>query len=168
MEWDNSDRTGWSGGTSFTGRPGDSYDYSHDSRQQATSTAALEVRSLQGPHQKKGTNLKTQDATLLPTSPPTLPLVVAQPVLVTLQGAPTPFDSNGIILPNPTAMMTNGEGSTNFDILLAMKDDVEEGTDADENVDMFLNLENIKDVKMSMDSSKRKRIEEDEECSSHT
>lgn len=82
--------------------------------------------------------------------------MVAQPVLVTSQGVPTPFYFNEIILPNPTAMMTNGEGSTNSDILLAMKDDVEEGTDADENVDMFLNLEKIEDMKMSTNSSKRK------------
>ena len=49
-----------------------------------------------------------------------------------------------------------------------MEDDEEEGMDADENVDMFLNLESIEDVEMSTDSSKKKRVEEGEECSSHT
>lgn len=50
---------------------------------------------------------------------------------------------------------------------LDMEDMMDEGVDADENVDLFLNIENIEDVEMSTDSAKRKRIEEGEECSSH-
>lgn len=33
---------------------------------------------------------------------------------------------------------------------------------------MFLNLENIEDVEMSIDSSKRKRVEEGEVCTCHS
>jgi len=40
--------------------------------------------------------------------------------------------------------------------------------DADENVYMYLNLENIEDVEMSTDSSKRKRVEKGEEYNSCT
>jgi len=40
------------------------------------------------------------------------------------------------------------------------------GGDEALNVDMFLNLQNIEDVEMSTDSSKRKRSEEGEEASS--
>ena len=43
----------------------------------------------------------------------------------------------------------------------------EEGMDEDANIELFLNLENIEDVEMSTDSSKWKRAEEGEECSSH-
>lgn len=35
-----------------------------------------------------------------------------------------------------------------------------------DNADLFLNLGNIEDVQMSTDSSKRKRMEEREECNS--
>ncbi|KAJ8422101.1 hypothetical protein Cgig2_011968 [Carnegiea gigantea] len=44
-----------------------------------------------------------------------------------------------------------------------MEDDIEDGMDAVENFDMFLNLDNIEDVEMSTDSSKRKRVEEGED-----
>ena len=60
-------------------------------------------------------------------------------------------------------MKTQGEGSSNSDTLIAMDNDKKEGMDADESVDMFLNLENIEDVEMSTDSSKRKGVEEGEE-----
>lgn len=49
-----------------------------------------------------------------------------------------------------------------------MENEDEEGMDAEDNADMFLNLDNIEDVEMSTDSSKRKRDEEGEECSCHT
>ena len=40
------------------------------------------------------------------------------------------------------------------------------GTDNAANMDVFLNLQNFEDVEMSMDSSKRKRIEDVEKASS--
>ncbi|KAJ8420605.1 hypothetical protein Cgig2_001738 [Carnegiea gigantea] len=60
------------------------------------------------------------------------------------------------------------DNSTHSDNLIAMVEDVEKGMDADENVDMFLNLENIEDVEMSTNSTEIKRIEEGEEYNSHT
>ncbi|KAJ8422986.1 hypothetical protein Cgig2_013879 [Carnegiea gigantea] len=60
------------------------------------------------------------------------------------------------------------EGSPNDDNLVAMVAGADEGMDEEENVDMFLNLENIKDVEMSIESSKRKRVKEGEECTSHS
>lgn len=44
----------------------------------------------------------------------------------------------------------------------------DEEMEDDTNDDIFFNLENIEDVEMSTDSSKRKRIEEGEECNSHS
>jgi len=40
------------------------------------------------------------------------------------------------------------------------------GGEEEPNMDMYLNLQNIKDVEMSTDSSKRKRNEEGEEATS--
>ncbi|KAJ8442546.1 hypothetical protein Cgig2_026488 [Carnegiea gigantea] len=48
----------------------------------------------------------------------------------------------------------------NSDTRIAMEKDEDEGLAADENIDMYLNLQNIEDVEMSTDSSKRKRLEE--------
>jgi len=41
--------------------------------------------------------------------------------------------------------------------------DIDEGMNEDENVDVHLNLQNIEDIEMSTDSSKRKRCEDGEE-----
>ena len=53
---------------------------------------------------------------------------------------------------------------------LAIKDDpldaLKIGTDDAANLDVFLNLQNLEDVEMSVDSSKRKRIEVGDEASS--
>lgn len=65
-------------------------------------------------------------------------------------------------------MKVQDDNSTHCDNLIVMVKDVEEVMDADENVDMFLNFENIEDVEMSIDFTKRKRIEEGDECNSHT
>ncbi|KAJ8423953.1 hypothetical protein Cgig2_008821 [Carnegiea gigantea] len=61
-------------------------------------------------------------------------------------GKNAPLDPIGIILENPIAMKTRGEGSSNSDTLIAIEKDEEEGMDANENVNMFLNFENIKDA----------------------
>ena len=63
---------------------------------------------------------------------------------------------NGILLSNPLVMHHN-------DVLMFGADPLDGLNMAGEeepNVDMFLNLQNIDDVEMSTDSSKRKRKEE--------
>lgn len=45
-------------------------------------------------------------------------------------------------------------------------DDIDKGINEDSNVDMYLNLQNIEDIDMSTDSSKRKRCEDGEEVTS--
>ena len=82
------------------------------------------------------------------------------------QEIPAPLNPNGIVLANLTVMKSQDEGSSNSDELMAMNHVKDEGLDEEENVDMFLNLGNIKDMEMSTDSSKRKRIEEGKECNS--
>jgi len=53
---------------------------------------------------------------------------------------------------------------------LAIEDDpldaLKIGTDDAANIDVFLNLQNFEDVEMSVDSFKRKRIEDGDEASS--
>jgi len=53
---------------------------------------------------------------------------------------------------------------------LALEDDpldaLQIGPNDDANTDVFLNLQNMEDVEISVDSSKRKRIEDGEEASS--
>lgn len=78
------------------------------------------------------------------------------------------FDPTSIMLAKPADVKAQGEESPNTDSLNAMEDEEEEGMDAYENAEMFLNMGNIEDVEMSTDSSKRKRMEEGEECNSHT
>lgn len=81
---------------------------------------------------------------------------------------PDTVDPIGIILENPSPIKTQAQGPSNLDTLFAMENEDEEGMDAEDNADMFLNLDNIEDVEMSTDSSKRKRDEEGEECSCYT
>ncbi|KAJ8441521.1 hypothetical protein Cgig2_026322 [Carnegiea gigantea] len=89
-----------------------------------------------------------------------IPPVAAQTATIYPKRDAATLEHIRIILTNPNAMTTQGEDSSNSDTLIAMKNDEDEGMDADENIDMYLNLENIKDVEMSTDSSKRKRVEE--------
>lgn len=65
-------------------------------------------------------------------------------------------------------MKVQDDNSTHCDNLIVTVKAVEEGMDAYENVDMFLNFENIDDVEMSIEFTKRKRIEEGDEYNSHT
>lgn len=111
--------------------------------------------------------LKPQDPPILDTNP-SYPPMAAQSVVPFIKVTSRTCDPAGIILANPTDMKNQGEGSSNIDTLNAVTDDDEERMDAYENANMFLNLENIEDVEMSTDSSKRKRVEEAEECNSHT
>ncbi|KAJ8423877.1 hypothetical protein Cgig2_001543 [Carnegiea gigantea] len=126
------------------------------------------VRPLIGPRSKKTSTLKPQDTTVLTSGTSTQLVAALQLLLVPEQGVLAPLDPKGIILANPFAMKAQANNSTHSDNLVDIIEDEEEGMDADENVDMFLNLENIKDVEMPTDSTKRKRIEEGEECKSHT
>jgi len=80
-----------------------------------------------------------------------------------LQGSnPTPVGPNDIILANPMVMNSEKDLATKDDLLDALKI----GTDNAANMDVFLNIQNFEDVEMSMDSSKRKRIEDVEKASS--
>jgi len=78
------------------------------------------------------------------------------------------IDVTGIIFANPTDVNNQDGDSLNLDSLNAMDDDEAEGIDAYDNAELFLNLGNIEDVEISTDSSKRKRMEEGEECNCHT
>lgn len=83
--------------------------------------------------------MKPQDTTVL-TSSTSTPLPVApQPLLVSEQGFPASLYPKGIILANPFAMEAQAGNSTHSDNLVDMIEDEEEGMDANENVDMFLN-----------------------------
>lgn len=73
---------------------------------------------------------------------------------------PAPTNPDGIILTNMNAMLE--DPFTNDEIF----NDGDEGMNEDENADMYLNLQNIEDIKMSSDSSKRKRCEDGEEATS--
>ncbi|KAJ8424545.1 hypothetical protein Cgig2_010845 [Carnegiea gigantea] len=114
------------------------------------------VRPALGPRHRKLSNLKPQD----------LPILTKDLVNLPSQEIPTPLNPNGIVLANLIVMKSQDEGSSNSDKLMAMDNVGDKGMDEEENVDMFLNLGNIEDMKMSTDSSKRKRIEEGEECNS--
>lgn len=116
------------------------------------------VQPAFGPHHKKMSNLKPKDPPI-----PTNDLIIPP-----TQTAPSPSKHKGIVLANLTAMKSQDEGSPNADKLMAIDDGENEGMDEEENVDMFLNLEKIEDVEMSIDSSKRKRVEEGKECTSHS
>jgi len=76
---------------------------------------------------------------------------------------PAPMGPNGILLANPLVMHHNDVQMFVADPLnglnLAGKEDPK--------VDMFLNLQNVEDVEMSTDSSKRKRKVEGEEGTSN-
>ncbi|KAJ8444540.1 hypothetical protein Cgig2_000819 [Carnegiea gigantea] len=98
----------------------------------------------------------------------TLPIPTNDPPSPPTQTAPGPSITKVIVLANLASMKSQDEGSPNDDNLVAMVAGDDEGMDEEENVDMFLNLENIEDVEMSTDSSKRKRVEEGEECTSHS
>lgn len=102
-------------------------------------------------------NLKPQD-------PPTL---AKDPVNPPSHEVLSSFNPNGIVLANLIAMKIRDGGSSNFDKLMAVENVGDKGMDEEENVDMLLNLKNIRDVEMSTESSKRKRIEKGEECNSH-
>ena len=74
---------------------------------------------------------------------------------------PTPLGLNDIILANIVALKQGKTQIAEGDPLDAFNLGVKE----EANMDVFLNLQNIEDVDMSMDSSKRKRIEQGEEAS---
>lgn len=76
------------------------------------------------------------------------------------------IDTTASGLANPIAGHTQDWDSPNLASLDTLDEDEAEGMGAYDNADLFLNLGNIEDVQMSTDSSKRKRMEEREECNS--
>jgi len=76
---------------------------------------------------------------------------------------PTPLGPDDIILANTMAFKLDKPQATEADPLDAINDGME-----DTNVEAFLNLHTFEHVDISSDSSKRKRLEEGEEASSHS
>jgi len=76
---------------------------------------------------------------------------------------PAPEGPDNIILANPLALHPETANNESYDPLDALNAVME-----DPNVDAFLNLHAFEDVEMSSDSSKRKRLEDGEEASSHS
>jgi len=76
---------------------------------------------------------------------------------------PTLVGPNGILLANPLVMHHNDVQMFATDPL----DGLNLAGEEDPNLDMFLNLQNIEDVEMSTDYSKRKRKVEGEEATSN-
>ena len=76
---------------------------------------------------------------------------------------PTLVGPNGILLANPLVMHHNDVQMFAADPL----DGLNLAGKEDPKVDMFLNLQNVEDVEMSTDSSKRKRKVEGEEGTSN-
>ena len=69
-----------------------------------------------------------------------------------------PVVAEGIVLANPAVVASYvGELDPNYDPLEALLGEFLDGMDDDTNIDMLLNLENIADIEMSTDSTKRKR-----------
>lgn len=80
---------------------------------------------------------------------------------------PDPLDTMDSEMPNPGGEDSQEGLSPRLTTINELNDEEAEGMDAYDDADMLLNLGNIDDVEMSTDSSKRKRIEEGEECNSH-
>ena len=74
---------------------------------------------------------------------------------------PAPLRPDDIILANAVAFNQNLNHTEEGDPLDALNEGL-----AEANMDIYLNLQNMDDVEMSVDSSKRKRVEEGEEASS--
>lgn len=124
------------------------------------------TRAMIGTQSKKPSSLK-------PQGPPTVTITTSTPLTVPIKPKANaskktnnPAEHIRVTLADPSVMNTKCENSSNSDTFLHMENDEEEGMDAKENADMYLNLENIEDVEMSSDSTKRKRVEEGEECNS--
>jgi len=75
---------------------------------------------------------------------------------------PAPLGPDDIILANTLGLKQGKTQITEGDPLDALN----LGVEVEANMDVFLNLQNIEDVDMSMDYFKRRRIEEAEEASS--
>ena len=87
-------------------------------------------------------------------------MYTTQPTVLYRISNPAPTNSKGIILANLSAMV--GDPPINDEPL----DATDEGTNEDEDIEMYLNLHNIEDIEMSTDSSKRKRCDKREEATS--
>lgn len=112
-------------------------------------------------------------SSLKPQGPSTVTITTSTPLTVPVKTAANaskkatnPAEHSKVTLVDPSIMNNKGENSSNSDTLLNMENDEEEGMDAEENANMYLNLKNIEDVEMPSDSTKRKRVEDGEECNS--
>jgi len=121
-----------------------------------------------GTHPKRTSSLKPQGPPTAINSPLKPLTKTAQTEANTSKHATAHADYSRIILALPIFMPNQGEDSSNSDPLLAMDNEEVEGMDAEDNANMYLNLEHLVDVEMSTDSTKRKRIEEGKECTSCT
>lgn len=117
-------------------------------------------------YDKKPPSFKTQGPptiTITASTPLTGPI---KPEAVAAKKNSIPVDTSRATAADTSVMNPIGENSLMSDTFLDLEDEGEEGMDTEENADMYLNLDNIEDVEMSSDSTKRKRVEEGEECTS--
>jgi len=121
----------------------------------ATVSPKKRVKAMISAKLRRNSMLNPERAGTRGTSTASAPLGLAR----ALDTAPLGHD--GILLANALAMQ-RGQPLAPEDPLDALN----EGGDEEHNVDMYLNLQNLEDVEMSTDSSKRKRREEGQEASS--
>ena len=95
-----------------------------------------------GPQPRKTSSLKPQGPSAVATTSSRSPYVAAQPEGSQPQGDTPILDHKGVLLPHP--MKNQDADSANSDTRIAMEKDEEEGLAIDENVDMYLNLQNIR------------------------
>lgn len=74
-----------------------------------------------------------------------------------------PLGDKNIILANPRAMKPRENSPEYSDGLIAM----DESDSDSEQIGMYLNIHTANDVDMSTDSSRKRKVEDGEECSSH-
>ncbi|KAJ8442759.1 hypothetical protein Cgig2_011029 [Carnegiea gigantea] len=97
-----------------------------------------------GTHPRRTSSLKPQGPSAVTKSPL---IETALTEVNTSKQATTHAEHRRIILARHIVMPNQGEDSSNSDPLLAMDNDEVEGMDAEENDDMYLNLEHLLDVK---------------------
>ena len=120
-------------------------------------SAKKRVKSMIQARPRRNSSLKPTDDSL------SIYATESKPSYLDMWFNPTPFGLNDIILTATTVMKQQGAPMVGADPLDALNSNIED----DPNVDKFLNLQNIEDVEMSTDSTKRKQCEEEEKATSH-
>lgn len=118
-------------------------------------------------HPRRTPAFKHQDLTALTNPSPITHPEIAQHEITTPQPNTTQAYQNGILSKSPIVLPNQGDHSSKSDPTLTMDNEEIEGMDAEDNADTYLNLKHLVDVEMSSDFTKRKRIEEGEECTSY-